>query len=205
MNRFMLGKKIGMTQLMKDNGEVVPVTLIAAGPMHVLDILTEERNGYSAIKVGYEIVPESKCSKPKIGQFKKASMAPTKYIREFRVDNEADYTIGQTITIESFSSDDKVDIQGKTMGRGYSGTIKRWNFQRGPMSHGSKSHRIPGSIGGGTSPGRVIKGKKMAGQYGNETVTIKNLRVAKVDVEKSLLYVVGAVPGKPGNLLVVSE
>lgn len=205
MKKMIIGKKVGMTQLITEDGTIEPVTVINVGPVTVIDVLTQEKNGYSAIKVGFESIEVKKLNKPEMGFYKKNNLEPKKYIKEFRLDNSGEYTIGQEISIDQFKVSETVNVQGKSSGCGFSGTIKRWNFSRGPMSHGSKSHRIPGSIGGGTSPGRVIKGKKMAGQYGNETVTVKNLKIAKVDSEKSLIYLVGAVPGKRDNVIVITK
>ncbi|MEA3494201.1 MAG: 50S ribosomal protein L3 [Candidatus Margulisiibacteriota bacterium] len=195
----MLAKKLGMTQIFDEAGNVVPVTVLEAGPCVVTQVKTNENVGYSAIQVGFG--KAKKLNKPMKGHLKEASSA---HLKEFRVAKTGDYKVGQEIKAEVFKKGDVVTVSGTTIGKGFAGTIKRHNFSRGPMSHGSKNHRLPGSIGGGTTPGRVFKGLKMAGRMGNEKVTQTNVKVAKVDGEKNLILLKGAVPGKPGNLLVLS-
>ena len=194
-----LAKKIGMTQIFDEVGNVVPVTVLEAGPCVVTQVKTNENDGYSAIQVGFG--KAKKLNKPMKGHLKEATSV---HLKEFRVAKTDDYKVGQEIKAEIFKKDDVVSVSGTSIGKGFAGTIKRHNFSRGLMSHGSKSHRLPGSIGGGTTPGRVFKGTKMAGRMGNEKVTQTNVKVAKVEGEKNLILLKGAVPGKPGNLVVIS-
>lgn len=203
MQKFLIGKKLGMTQVFTDDGDVTPVTVIQSEPLKILEILTKEKYGYNAIKIGYLACNEKDLNKPLQGYFKLINSCTYKIIREFRVDSTDAYTVGDDITVDNFASGDCISVRGRTIGRGFTGTIKRWNFRRGPMAHGSKSHRIPGSIGAGTTPSRVVKGKKMAGHYGYENVTIRNLTIVKVDSEKNLLFVKGSVPGKANNILTI--
>ncbi|MDA1353012.1 MAG: 50S ribosomal protein L3 [bacterium] len=199
--KFLLGKKIGMTSLITEDGEVIPVTVIEAGPCKVVKIQTPERDGYSSVLLGFVSIDEKKVSKPLQGFFKKQKVGAYRILSEFRTDEQHGVEVGQDISATTFEPQTKVNVRGRTIGRGFAGTIKRWNFRRGPMTHGSKSHRITGSIGAGTTPGRVLKGKKMAGRYGNDNVTIRNLAVVKVDASKNLLFVKGAVPGKRNGIL----
>ncbi len=194
-----LATKIGMTQIFDEAGNVVPVTVLEAGPCVITQVKTNENDGYSAIQVGFG--KAKKLNKPMKGHLKEAASAQ---LKEFRVAKTDDYKVGQEIKAEIFKKDDILTVSGTSIGKGFAGTIKRHNFSRGPMSHGSKNHRLPGSIGAGTTPGRVFKGTKMAGRMGNEKVTIKSVKVAKVEGEKNLILLKGAVPGKPGNLLVLS-
>jgi len=196
----MLGTKIGMTQIFDDGGNVVPVTVIEAGPCVVTQIKTKAIDGYNAVQVGFG--KTKKINKPLKGHLKEATC---RHLREFKVENPEDFKLGQEVKVEIFKPGDKVAIAGVSIGKGFAGTIKRHRHHRGPMSHGSKFHRLPGSIGAGTTPGRVYKGRAMPGHMGSETVTAKNLRVIKVETEKNLLLVRGAVPGKPGNLLVIKK
>jgi large subunit ribosomal protein L3 len=200
-SKFLLGRKVGMSEIIGEDGVVAPVTLISVKPLHIIEVKSKDKNGYTAIKVATETMPESKASSPVRGAFKKAGIEPCRTVREFRVDSTDSFKAGDVLNVDVFQKNDRVDVRGKTIGRGFSGTIRRWNFSRGPMSHGSKSHRIPGSIGAGTFPGHVIKGKKMAGHYGDEFVTIKNLIVMDVNAEKGLLAIRGSFPGKAGGLV----
>lgn len=195
----LLAKKLGMTQIFDEAGNVVPVTVLEAGPCVITQVKTNENDGYSAIQVGFG--KAKKINKPMKGHLKEAASA---HLKEFKVAKTDDYKVGQEIKAEIFKKDDILTVSGTSIGKGFAGTIKRHNFARGPMSHGSKNHRLPGSIGAGTTPGRVFKGTKMAGRMGNEKVTIKSVKVAKVEGEKNLILLKGAVPGKPGNLLVLS-
>lgn len=195
----LLATKIGMTQIFDEAGNVVPVTVVEAGPCVITQVKTNENDGYSAVQVGFG--KAKKLNKPMKGHLKEAICA---HLKEFKVAKTDDYKVGQEIKVEIFKKDDVLTVSGTSIGKGFAGTIKRHNFSRGPMSHGSKSHRLPGSIGAGTTPGRVFKGTKMAGRMGNEKVTIKSVKVAKVEGEKNLILLKGAVPGKPGNLLVLS-
>lgn len=196
----LLGEKIGMTQIFDESGNVVPVTVIEAGPCVVTQLKTGQKDGYCAIQVGFG--KRKKMNKPSQGHLKKLN---AKYLQEFRVDKPEEYKIGQEIKVEIFKPGELVWVSGISIGKGFAGTIKRYHHHRGPMSHGSKSHRIPGSIGGGTTPGRVYKGRKMPGRMGAERVTVKNLKVVRVDAEKNLLLLGGGVPGKRGNLLEIRK
>ncbi|MGE5613416.1 MAG: 50S ribosomal protein L3 [Bacillota bacterium] len=206
MNKFILGKKVGMTQIFDENGLVIPVTVIQAGPCAVVQKKTYENDGYKAIKLGFEDIPERKLNRPDKGLFAKIKVAPKKYLREFRTENVDKYEIGQDIKVtDMFSVGDRVDVSGISKGKGFQGTIRRFGQSGGPESHGSMYHRRVGSMGAGTNPGRVFKGKKLPGHMGAEKVTVQNLDVVKVDGERNLLLVKGAVPGPKGGLIVVRE
>ncbi|MEY3825567.1 MAG: hypothetical protein RLZZ148_379 [Cyanobacteriota bacterium] len=205
MSVGILGKKLGMTQIFDPElGIAIPVTVVQAGPCPVTQIKTKQSDGYTSIQVGYEAVKEKALNKPLLGHLKKSSTAPVRHLKEYRLEDSSSYELGSAITADLFKPGDLVDVAGTTMGRGFAGYQKRHNFKRGPMSHGSKSHRIPGSTGAGTTPGRVYPGKRMAGQYGNTQVTIRRLTIVKVDVERNLLVIKGALPGKPGALLSIT-
>ncbi len=205
MKKAILGRKVGMTQIFAEDGTVVPVTVVEAGPCPVIQKKTTERDGYEAVCVGFEDIREKLVNKPKKGQFDKAGVEPKRFIREFKFENTADYEIGQEIKADIFDEGDFVDVFGQTRGRGFTGVIQRWNQHRGPMTHGSKYHRGVGSMGGASDPSRVFKGKHLPGHYGNEKVTVQNLKVVRVDTERNMLLIKGAVPGKRGGLLVVRE
>jgi len=196
-----LGTKLGMTQVFDEAGKAIPVTVIQAGPCTVTQIKTKQTDGYSAIQVGYREVKPKALNKPKLGHLAKSSAPPLRHLREYHLDNPSEYTMGQQIKADIFNSGQIVDVAGNTIGRGFAGYQKRHNFRRGPMAHGSKNHRLPGSIGPGTTPGRVYPGKRMAGRLGGKRVTIPKLTVVRVDPERNLLLIKGAVPGKPGALL----
>ena len=199
MNVGLLGNKIGMTQIFDETGNIIPVTILKVGPCTVTQIKKKNIDGYNAVQIGYSNV--TTLTKPELGHFKKSKIQPLKYLREFRINEENKFEIGQILKVDLFSPGQIVNIKGKTIGKGFSGLQKRYNFTRGPMTHGSKNHRAPGSIGMGTTPGRVLPGKKMAGQLGNKMTTIKKLKVIQINLEKNLLIIKGSVPGKPGNLL----
>ncbi len=203
----LIGKKLGMTRIFNEAGEVIPVTVLEVGPCTVVQVKTEETDGYNAIQLGFKPKKLTKINKPLRGHFLKAGLDHGFYIlREFRVEDPSSFQPGQVLSLESLGVEKgiRVDVTGKTKGRGFTGAIKRLNFSRQPMSHGAKQvHRKPGSSGASTFPGRVIKGKKMPGRYGNETVTVKNLLVAEVIPEKNLLLVRGAVPGWPNGWVMV--
>ncbi len=201
-----LGKKIGMTQIFDENGEVVPVTVIQAGPCYVTQVRTLERDGYRAVQLGFEEVPEKRLNKPQLGHLKKADVPPLRYLREFPLDDGEEYEVGQRIDVSIFQQGDLVDVTGYSKGRGFAGGIKRHGFRRQPKTHGqSDRERAPGAVSAGTDPGRVFKGKRMPGRYGNERVTIQNLKVVLVDPERNLLAVKGAVPGARNGLLIIRE
>ena len=198
-----IGKKLGMTQVFDNQGLAIPVTVIKVDPLVVTQVKTKETDGYNAIQVGVCPAKEKHLTKAELGHFAKNSLSNFKHLQEFRIDNSADYKVGQEITLSVLENIEKVDVTGKSIGKGFQGTVKRWNFSRGPMAHGSKNHRAPGSIGAGTTPGRVIKGKRMAGNMGNEKVTISKLTVVEIDNTNNLLLIKGSVPGPEGKLVTV--
>jgi len=206
MQKCMLGKKIGMTQIFTEDGVLIPVTVIAAGPVSVLQIKNEETDGYKAIKVGFEDVNEKKINKPMKGQFEKAGVSAKRYIKEFRLDKVDTFEIGQEIKVgDMFKEGDKVDVSGVSKGKGYQGTVKRYGTSRGPEAHGSGYHRGVGSMGPNSDPSRVFKGKKLPGHMGAENVTVQNLSVVRVDAGRNLLLIKGAVPGPKGSLVVIKD
>lgn len=205
MSVGILGTKLGMTQIFdQESGISIPVTVIQAGPCTITQVKRQETDGYQAIQVGYFEVKEKALNKPELGHLAKANAVPLRHLKEYLVSDPNEFELGQSLTADRFTAGQLVDVSGKTIGRGFSGYQKRHNFRRGPMAHGSKNHRLPGSTGPGTTPGRIFPGKKMAGQYGNTQVTIRKLQVVKVDVERNLLLIKGAVPGKTGNLLSIT-
>jgi large subunit ribosomal protein L3 len=205
MNIGILGTKLGMTQIFDESGLAIPVTIIKAGPCRITQIKTLETDGYSAVQIGYSEIQSKLLSKSRIGHLEKVGSPPLKYLKEYRVQSSAEDLLGGIISVNSFSLGDKVSITGKTIGKGFAGTVKRHNFTRGPMTHGSKNHREPGSIGMGTTPGRVYPGKKMAGRLGGKQTTIKNLQIVLINPENNLLVIKGAIPGKLGNLLSIKK
>lgn len=196
-----LGTKLGMTQVFDDAGNAVPVTVVEAGPCVVTQIKTAQTDGYSAVQVGFKAVAEKALTKPELGHLAKANTDPLRHLKEYRVASTDGFELGQALTAERFEAGQLVDVTGNSIGRGFAGYQKRHNFRRGPMAHGSKNHRLPGSTGAGTTPGRIYPGKRMAGRMGNTKVTIRKLEVVRVDAERNLLLIKGAVPGKPGALL----
>lgn len=202
MSKGILGRKLGMTQVFTEKGEAVPVTVIEAGPCIVLQKKTQEQDGYSAIQVGYGEIREKLVNKPLKGHFQKAHVKPLRFIREFRLDSPDDYQVGQEIKANIFNSGEKVDVTGTSKGKGFAGGIKRHGFHRGPMKHGSKYHRRPGSQAA-KGPARVFKGRKLPGHMGAERVTVQNLEVVRVDSDRNLLLIRGAVPGPRRSLVVV--
>lgn len=203
MEKFILGKKLGMTQVFTDDGLVVPVTVIEAGPVTVVQTKTNETDGYTAVKVGYEDVKEKALNKPERGVFAKHKLTPKRYLREFRVSNTEGFEIGQEIKVDVFEEGDKVDVTGTSKGKGFAGAIKRHGYSRGRETHGSHYHRGVGALSGCADPGKVFKGRKLSGHMGVERVTVQNLNVVKVDSERNLLLVKGAVPGARGGLLMI--
>lgn len=201
MSVGLLGNKIGMTQIFDESGNIIPVTVLKIGPCIVTQIKTLLKDNYSAIQIGYGILPSKFLTQPELGHLQKSNIQPLRYLKEFPVTDPTNFKVGQILNVESFLTGQLINVTGKSIGKGFSGLQKRHNFARGPMSHGSKNHRAPGSIGMGTSPGRVLPGKKMAGQLGNKTINIKKLKIVQVNHEENILVVKGAVPGKPGNLL----
>lgn len=203
--KSILGKKVGMTQIFTEEGIVIPVTVVEVGPMKVVQKKTVEKDGYNAIQVGYQEIKEKRVNKPLKGHFDKANVEFKKYLREIRVNNIDSYEIGQEIKADIFAVGDKVDVTGTSKGKGFQGVIKKYNYGRGPMTHGSKYHRGIGSMGGSATPARILKGKKMPGQMGRERVTVQNLEVVRVDAEKNFLLVKGAVPGPKGGFITIKE
>lgn len=201
MSVGILGTKLGMTQIFDEAGVAIPVTVIQAGPCTVTQVKTKQTDGYSAIQVGYGEVKPKALNKPLLGHLAKSSAPAVRHLQEYRIDNSGDYALGQQIKADIFSAGQTVDVIGTSIGRGFAGNQKRNNFGRGPMSHGSKNHREPGSIGAGTTPGRVYPGKRMAGRLGGSRVTISKLTVVRVDPERNLILIKGSVPGKPGALV----
>ena len=209
MKKAILGKKIGMTQIFLADGRLVPVTVVEAGPCKVTQVKTVETDGYEAVQVGFGELSEQRAkkllNKPELGHFTKAGVSPARYLREFRFEDISNYKVGDEIKCDVFAEGDKIDAIGTSKGHGYTGTIQRWNMHTGPMSHGSKYHRGVGSLSANSDPSRVFKNKKMAGQYGGERVTIQNLEIVKVDAERNLIMIKGAIPGANGSLVMVRD
>jgi large subunit ribosomal protein L3 len=201
MNIGILGTKVGMTQIFDESGFAIPVTVIKAGPCFITQIKNKENEGYNAIQLGYAESSPQKMPKPRLGHLSKSNLPPLKHLREYRVTSTESFNVSQNITVDLFKVGQKVNISGNTIGKGFSGTVKRHNFTRGPMTHGSKNHREPGSIGQGSTPGKVHKGKKMAGRLGANKTTIKQLEIIYINSKDNLLVIKGSVPGKSGNLL----
>lgn len=206
MIKAIIGRKAGMTQVFTADGKVIPVTVIEAGPCPVVQIKTVEKDGYSALKLGFDKTNEKSLTKPQLGQFKKAGVEPCKVLKEFRLDDLSSYAVGGEIKADVFAAGDKVDVHGVTKGHGYSGVIKRWNQHRLKETHGvGPVHREPGSMGANSSPSRVFKNKRLAGQYGHENVTIQNLEVVRVDVERNCILIKGSVPGPDGSVVTIND
>lgn len=205
MKKGIIAKKIGMTQIFAENGILIPVTVLEAGPCVVTQKKTMENDGYEAVQVGFGEVKESKVNKPLKGHFEKAGVTATKLLKEFKLENASEYELGAVLKADIFAAGDKIDVSGVSKGKGFQGAIKRHNQHRGPMAHGSKYHRGVGSLSSATTPGKVKKGKKMPGHMGAENVTIQNLEVVRVDADKNLILVKGAVPGNKGSILVIKE
>ena len=206
MKKAILGKKLGMTQIFDNNGLVVPVTVVEAGPCFVSQVKTVDNDGYSAVQLAFGDVRENLINKPLMGTLKKAEVSAKKYLKEFKLDNASEYKLGDKITCEVFAEGDYVDVTGTSKGHGFSGTIAKWNFHRHRMSHGNGPvHRHVGSIGANTFPAKVFKGKKMAGRWGNEKVTVQNLKVVKIDAERNVMLIKGAIPGAKGSLVSVKS
>lgn len=203
MTLGVIGKKVGMTQIFDEQGLAIPVTVIKVDETVVTQVKTVETDGYNAIQVGTIAAKEKHLTKAELGHFKKNNLTNFRHLQEFRVENPSDYKVGDKIELSVLDNVQKVDVTGKSIGKGFQGTVKRWNFSRGPMGHGSKNHREPGSIGAGTTPSRVIKGKRMAGNMGNERVTITKLKLVKVDSANGLVLVKGSVPGCEGRLVTI--
>ncbi|WP_088893837.1 50S ribosomal protein L3 [Leptolyngbya ohadii] len=201
MSVGILGTKVGMTQIFDEAGVAIPVTVVQAGPCTVTQVKTKETDGYTAIQVGFGAIKEKAINKPEMGHLAKAGAGPLRHLHEYRLADPGEFQLGQEITVDRFQEGQTVDVIGTSIGRGFAGYQKRHNFKRGPMAHGSKNHRLPGSTGAGTTPGRVFPGKRMAGQLGNARVTVRKLTVVKIDAERNLILIKGALPGKPGALV----
>ena len=205
MKKALIGKKVGMTQIFDENGSVIPVTVIEAGPCVVAQVKTSEKDGYEAVQLGFGEVKENKLNKPEKGHFAKSKLTPKKHLREFRLEDVSTYKVGDELKADVFAAGDKIDVQGTSKGKGFQGVIKRHGQHRGPMGHGSMYHRRPGSMGPTSTPGRVFKGKKLPGHMGHVTVTIQNLDVVKVDLDKNVILVKGSVPGAKGAILKIKS
>lgn len=205
MKKAIIAKKIGMTQVFTEDGRLIPVTVLEAGPCPVVQKKTMENDGYEAVQVGFIDQKEKLANKPKKGHFEKAGVSLKKYLKEFRFEDAASYEIGQEIKADIFAAGDRVDVSGVSKGKGYASTIKRYNAQRGPMGHGSKSHRVTGSMGSAATPSSVKKGKRMPGHMGAVNVTLQNVEIVKADADKNLVLIKGAVPGPKGAILVIKE
>ena len=201
MSVGLVGNKIGMTQIFDEAGNIIPVTILKVGPCVITQVKTEAKDGYNAIQVGYSNVSSKSLTQPELGHLQKSNIQPLKYLKEFRINSDHNFKVGQILTVDLLASGQLVNIKGKTIGKGFTGLQKRHNFARGPMTHGSKNHRAPGSIGMGTTPGRVLPGKKMSGQSGNKFITVQKLKIIQLNLEENILVIKGSVPGKPGNLL----
>nr|YP_007878229.1 50S ribosomal protein L3 [Calliarthron tuberculosum]AGA63840.1 50S ribosomal protein L3 [Calliarthron tuberculosum] len=197
----LLGTKIGMTQIFNSTGSAIPVTVLQLGPCLITQIKTEESDGYNAIQIGYLEVSDKKLSKAELGHLKKINAPSFKYIKEHRIKSSEVFQIGQTLTTDNLKIGDFIDVSGISIGKGFAGYQKRHHFSRGPMSHGSKNHRQPGSISAGTTPGRVFPGKKMAGRMGGQKITIKNLQIIDIHTQNHIILIKGSVPGKPGSFI----
>ena len=205
MKKAILGKKIGMTQMFRADGTMIPVTVIEAGPCPVIQKKTVGTDGYNAVQVGYGELRAKLSNKPRTGHFAKAGVKPLRYMREFKLEDAASYEVGQVIKADVFAEGDKIDVRGISKGKGFQGVVKRWNQARGKMTHGSHFHRAPGSMSANSSPSRVFKHKNLPGHMGNVTVTVQNLEVVRVDAERNLLLVKGAVPGPKGGLVALTS
>ena len=205
MKKAILGKKIGMTQVFTEDGQLIPVSVIEAGPCPVVQKKTEEVDGYTAVQVGFEDKKERRANKPEKGHFGKAGVPVKRYLRELKLDGAADMKVGDQLTVSQFEAGETVDVTGTSKGHGYAGVIKRWGTHRGPMTHGSHYHRGPGSMGACSSPSRIFKGKKMPGHLGAEKVTVLNLEVVRVDAENNLIAVKGAIPGPKNGIVTVRD
>ncbi len=205
MKKALLATKVGMTQIFNENGLLIPVTVLQAGPCVVTQIKSVENDGYSAVQVGFGDTREVLVNKPRKGHFAKAGVANKKHLKEFKFENASDYQVGQEIKVDIFAEGDKIDATAKSKGKGFQGAIKRHNQARGPMKHGSKFHRHAGSSGAATSPGRVFKGKHMPGHMGSVKVTVQNLEVVKIDAQNNIILVKGAVPGPKKAMVMLKE
>ncbi len=207
MAKVILGKKLGMTQIFTADGKMVPVTVVEAGHGVVLQNKTVENDGYNAVQLGFGAIKDKKVTSPMKGHFDKAGVKPVRFIREVRLDAPSEYVVGQEIAVDVFAEGDVIDVTGVAKGKGFAGVIKRWNFRRGPMAHGSKSHREPGSMGPRMSGGggKVFKGKKLPGRMGGQKVTVQRLTIVRVDAERNLILIKGGIPGPKGNFMMIKD
>lgn len=201
----LIGKKVGMTRLFVEEGRAVPVTVLEVGPCHVVQVKTPESDRYGSVQLGFGLKKAKGVNKPLTGHFAKAGVEPQRVLKEFRVQDPEEFEVGQTITAEMFSAGDKVNVRGRTKGRGFTGVVKRYNFSGGNATHGCTTHDKPGSIGASASPSRVVKGKKMPGHYGNAGRTMRNLKIVDVRPEQNLVVVKGAVPGANGGIVILEK
>lgn len=205
MIKGIIGKKMGMTQIFLEDGNRIPVTIVQAGPCIVIQKKTMEIDGYSAVQVGFESISSAVATKPRLGHCTKSGQGVFRYLKELKLDGISDLNVGDTLTVSQFQPGDYIDVTGTSIGKGFQGVIKRWNFSGGRASHGSRFHRAPGSIGASATPSRVFKNKKMPGQLGNTKVTVQRLQVVSVDALQSLLLIKGAVPGHRNNILLIKN
>jgi large subunit ribosomal protein L3 len=205
MMELLIGKKIGMTQIFEDTGKAIPVSVLQVGPCPIVQVKTKEKDGYTAIQIGFQEVKESRAGKPAVGHFVKANLKPHRVVREVRVDDPEQYKVGDAVDLNSFEGTDRVHVAGTTKGRGFTGTTKRYGFRTGRSTHGNKCHRAPGSVGMCATPARIFKGKRMPGRMGGVRRTVKNLEVVQMDTENHLLFVRGAVPGANNGFVFVRK
>lgn len=205
MNKGIVGKKLGMTQIFAEDGRRIPVTVVEAGPCVVLQKKTVEKDGYNAIQIGYGVKEAARANRALVGHCKDAGQGVFNYLRELRVENVDQYNIGDTLTVDTFAAGDIIDVTGTSIGKGFQGVVKRWGFKGGRSTHGSRFHRAPGSIGCSATPSRVFKNKKMPGQLGNERVTVQKLKVVRVDSADNLLLIKGAIPGGTNALVLIKD
>ena len=205
MNKGIIGKKLGMTQIFTEDGTRVPVTVVQAGPCFVTQKKLQGVDGYSAVQVGFESIEAARANKPQLGHCTKSGHGVFRYLKEIKLSNSADLNLGDTLTVDQFLPGDYVDVTGTSIGKGFQGVIKRWNFKGGRASHGSRFHRAPGSIGASATPSRVFKNKKMPGQMGNEKVTVQRLQIVRVDSADNLLLIKGAIPGHKNNIVIIKQ
>lgn len=205
MKKGIIGKKLGMTQVFTEDGTCIPVTVVQAGPCVVTQKKTSAIDGYSAVQVGFESVPAANASKPKLGHCTKTGQGVFRYLKELKLDNKIEVNLGDVLTVDQFVPGDFIDVTGTSIGKGFQGVIKRYNFRGGRASHGSRFHRAPGSIGASATPSRVFKNKKMPGQLGNSQVTMQRLQVVRVDVDENLILIKGAIPGHRNNVVIIKN
>lgn len=205
MNKGIIGKKLGMTQIFTEDGTLIPVTVVQAGPCIVTQKKLQDVDGYSAVQVGFESVEAARANKPLLGHCTKSGHGVFRHLKELKLSNAAELNLGDSLTVEQFLPGDYVDVTGTSIGKGFQGVIKRWNFKGGRASHGSRFHRAPGSIGASATPSRVFKNKKMPGQMGNEKVTVQGLQIVRVDSGENLLLIKGAIPGHKNNIVIIKQ